>query len=365
MFKFDSILGKHDHRMFMDLLKDGEVRSSHRASPCFAVTNNELREHSKEYFDQMKIYPWIKVSRESDLQKWTDKWLEVMVEFPFVKRNLLEFTGYAFRADVPERDSEINKDKYFLVDLTGSRTEAYVVQKLIRLPQEFPGNIRVFGELVKFGYSVEHAWTASLYYNDYSMEYMYLDHHLPASNCDLKWWIDFWKDTSIAQSDGDDAVSTVLGGSHKLNSACTLEAFMHDLKEEDVPQHNVFVYGTLMHDEHNHGVLQEYIHKKKARRAGFSTLTGYAKMYDTGMGFPAVVPSLGAQPAICGEKYLVNNACLAALDRLEGYPDLYNRTTVVLDSGDTAWMYFQQEAKDDYVHIKYGNWKTHRRAANA
>lgn len=90
----------------------------------------------------------------------------------------------------------------------------------------------------------------------------------------------------------------------------------------------VFVYGTLKRYQCNHYYLMN------AELLGeFITPPEYT-MYDLGA-FPGV--SLNGTDRIMGEVYEVED--LKPIDRLEGYPTLYNRTEIYTPFGK-AWMYY-------------------------
>lgn len=96
----------------------------------------------------------------------------------------------------------------------------------------------------------------------------------------------------------------------------------------------LFVYGTLKRGFRNACYLNdaEYLGE-------FSTCSDYS-MYDFG-GYPAV--SQEGDSAIAGEVYAVNPEHLAATDRLEWYPDFYQRVVIETAYGE-AWMYVVQPA---------------------
>lgn len=93
--------------------------------------------------------------------------------------------------------------------------------------------------------------------------------------------------------------------------------------------YRVFVYGTLKKGYHNHLLLEdsEYL-------GPFVTEPEYT-MHSL-MAYPAVIP-IGMTP-ITGEVYEVDKSTFKDLDRLEGYPSLYDRIAIYTDYG-TAWMY--------------------------
>lgn len=110
----------------------------------------------------------------------------------------------------------------------------------------------------------------------------------------------------------------------------------------------LFVYGTLMNGEPNHPVLGRAIYRGAERISG---------------GFGLV--SLGAYPALVrdmnggnvfGEVYEITPETLAATDRLEGHPHLYQREVVTLDNGTPVWAYIMQRAADR-PRIRCGAWR--------
>lgn len=92
----------------------------------------------------------------------------------------------------------------------------------------------------------------------------------------------------------------------------------------------VFVYGTLLRGESNHGLLS------RARFLGDGVTTPDYRLLDMG-GFPALV-----QPGECavhGEVYAVDDCSLALLDELEDHPSYYRRTTIRLADGREVQSY--------------------------
>ncbi|MBK1735860.1 hypothetical protein CKO15_11340 [Halorhodospira abdelmalekii] len=106
----------------------------------------------------------------------------------------------------------------------------------------------------------------------------------------------------------------------------------------------VFVYGTLKRGHSNHHVL--------ARANGrflmaWATAPEY-ELIDLGA-FPAVRE--GGGTAIQGEIYKVRD--LAPIDRLEGYPMLYDRKRIETPCG-SAWLYIKNDARG--AVIPSGEW---------
>ena len=125
--------------------------------------------------------------------------------------------------------------------------------------------------------------------------------------------------------------------------------------------HILFVYGTLKQGFHNHHCLGD-----NARFLGIGVLPGF-QMYHLG-GFPAIAPwepsatqefQTAEHWKIHGELYEVDDKGFKSCDRLEGYPDFYNRTQVkvITEHGTiTAWVYHFDKAPKAPL-VKDGNWK--------
>lgn len=98
--------------------------------------------------------------------------------------------------------------------------------------------------------------------------------------------------------------------------------------------HNrVFVYGTLKRGNRVRG-MDKMGNAKFINEA--VTVDAEYSLYDLGA-FPAV--SRRGENRIQGEVWEVDDALMAILDVIEGYPDFYNRCEVVTTEG-TAWMYY-------------------------
>jgi gamma-glutamylaminecyclotransferase len=86
----------------------------------------------------------------------------------------------------------------------------------------------------------------------------------------------------------------------------------------------LFVYGSLLRGEINHGRLAGASFLREARTEPAFDLV------DLGP-YPALVR--GGRTAVLGELYAVPPALLAALDAFEGHPDTYRRSRIHLDDG--------------------------------
>ncbi len=90
----------------------------------------------------------------------------------------------------------------------------------------------------------------------------------------------------------------------------------------------LFVYGTLKRGLANHRQLAG------ACFAGEATMPGI-DLHDLGP-FPMAIAGAGCAH---GELYRVGDSLLAALDRFEGAPRLYERRRLPLADGRQAWVY--------------------------
>lgn len=108
----------------------------------------------------------------------------------------------------------------------------------------------------------------------------------------------------------------------------------------------LFVYGTLKKGFHNAFYLQD------ARFLGEFTTGAMYTMYNFG-NYPAVRET--GETAIRGEVYEINQTQLASTDRLEWYPDFYQRVVIETRFGD-AWMYVVSERLCVDKVATSGNW---------
>lgn len=118
---------------------------------------------------------------------------------------------------------------------------------------------------------------------------------------------------------------------------------------EDFKKFRVFVYGTLKTGHGNHHLLEDSVFVGK--RAHFLPFI----LKDLGP-FPIAVPSQ-SNHTIQGEEYIVDEQTLQRLDRLEGYPDFYNRTTI--SGAKNYYIYFANspEKYEDAPTIRNGKWR--------
>ena len=115
----------------------------------------------------------------------------------------------------------------------------------------------------------------------------------------------------------------------------------------------VFVYGTLLVGERNHR------HLTGARLVGEARTKPAFWLHDLGP-FPALVA--GGEHAVLGEVYAVDEAVLAALDRLEDHPRLYRRTSIVLANRSSVETYLLTPKQvAGHPIIDSGSWRARRK----
>lgn len=120
----------------------------------------------------------------------------------------------------------------------------------------------------------------------------------------------------------------------------------------------VFVYGTLMRGEHNHGLLFG------SRFVSTSFTQPEFELVNLG-DFPALIPAEGEDAgfAICGEVYAVDKMILEILDEVEDHPRFYRRVPVELADGLLVQAYIlSQHQAAFYPRIESGDWRQHHQA---
>lgn len=124
---------------------------------------------------------------------------------------------------------------------------------------------------------------------------------------------------------------------------------------------NLFVYGTLLHGESNHHVLN-------GATLLYADEMLQAKMYDTGNGYPAI--ELAKRSTIVGDIYEIPDHMWLDLDDLEGHTgnpttDLYSKEIVkvrTLDALIEAVVYTICDESMKMVEIPSGDWKAYRQS---
>ena len=113
----------------------------------------------------------------------------------------------------------------------------------------------------------------------------------------------------------------------------------------------IAAYGTLRAGEHNERFCRNAVSRKTA------TIPG--TLYDTGWGFPAFVPK-GETPVVV-ELIEIPLADWPAMDRLEGYPRMYDRrlypATLADGTKTKAWIYVMNRLPPQSTVIESGDWK--------
>ena len=113
----------------------------------------------------------------------------------------------------------------------------------------------------------------------------------------------------------------------------------------------IAAYGTLRSGECNERFCRNAISRRSA------TISG--SLYDTGWGFPAFVPK--GKTKVSVELIEIPIRDWADVDRLEGYPRLYDRMLVpaTLADGSTveAWIYTMNHLPETAKVIVSGDWK--------
>ena len=116
----------------------------------------------------------------------------------------------------------------------------------------------------------------------------------------------------------------------------------------------LIVYGTLMSGERNHGFCRNAVSITSC------SITG--TLYDTGYGFPAFVPE--GENTVAAELIEIPFEDWEAVDRLEGYPRLYDRLMFPAKLADgtdtTGWVYVMHNLPEMAQVIESGSWKEYR-----
>lgn len=112
----------------------------------------------------------------------------------------------------------------------------------------------------------------------------------------------------------------------------------------------VFVYGTLRKGEGNHHILMNSACIEQEDEVESFTL------YKVNPHYPAAVPRLIPGYSIKGEVYGIDEFTLERLDRLEGYPNLYDRVEVETKKGHRAIMYIWNGSPLNNI-IESGDWR--------
>ena len=109
----------------------------------------------------------------------------------------------------------------------------------------------------------------------------------------------------------------------------------------------VFVYGSLR----QYGALHDYLNSsdflgEKKTQKGFT-------LFSLGP-FPAMVRT--GEGVVVGEVYEVNKQVLSILDQVEGHPDFYVRTLIVLEDGEQVEAYLLPGEPYNCAVVQSGDW---------
>jgi molybdenum cofactor guanylyltransferase len=116
----------------------------------------------------------------------------------------------------------------------------------------------------------------------------------------------------------------------------------------------IFVYGTLLAGESNHGLLAS------AKFLGADRLPN-AKLYNLGA-YPMMLPGEGT---VTGEVYRVTADTLAELDILEEHPKIYFRDQIILESGRSSQVYWgRSQYTVNCPGIACGDWRLRDRVSS-
>lgn len=113
----------------------------------------------------------------------------------------------------------------------------------------------------------------------------------------------------------------------------------------------VFVYGSLMKGEFNHGILKN----ETTTFLGEDATKEEYTFYDLG-GFPGLVR--GGTQSVVGEIYEISSFTRRNLDVLESHPQFYRRTKIELKSGEKVEAYILNEGYAiNCPVIESGSWR--------
>lgn len=116
----------------------------------------------------------------------------------------------------------------------------------------------------------------------------------------------------------------------------------------------LFVYGTLMSGEPYHHRLME-----KARFLCKTKTAPSFHLVDLGT-YPGLVE--GGETPVVGELYEIDEALQTVIDRLEGHPHLYHRTSICLEGGEEVTAYLlPRKAAQRFPVVPDGDWKKYQR----
>lgn len=111
----------------------------------------------------------------------------------------------------------------------------------------------------------------------------------------------------------------------------------------------VFVYGTSMSGEPNHGLMTG------ARYVADACTKPEFDLVDLG-GFPAMIS--GGETTINGEIYAISAVGVRVMDEVEDHPEYFRRTPVLLADGKEVLSYILPQSQGrPYPRIQSGSWR--------
>lgn len=110
----------------------------------------------------------------------------------------------------------------------------------------------------------------------------------------------------------------------------------------------LFVYGTLKKGYPNHGAISS------AKYLGHGVLRGF-RMIHLGQ-YPAVFKAHMDTCITHGEVFSVTEDQLKHCDFIEGHPEYYKRSGVIVEGFGLCWTYVQPKPEDNYRAIMSGQW---------
>lgn len=117
----------------------------------------------------------------------------------------------------------------------------------------------------------------------------------------------------------------------------------------------IITYGTLMSGQRNHHWCRNCM--------GIVPCTFFGTLFDTRHNFPALV--LEGHTEIKAELIILPLTSLPAIDRLEGYPRLYNRKLITARAFDGSqvhglvYFFKREQIQRSFVLIPNGDWKAY------
>ena len=249
----------------------------------------------------------------------------------------------------------------FIVERKDNSTMLFCLQTL-RIPQEFPDCLAMYDAMKQAGFSINHALLGSWMYKlkDHSGSLAagrILDavsisgggHSPMASHFNTTDLLNFINSGVLPEPDKPNGFRSPF---HREKSRDMwdrtngVDRFLSITKDDVVGY--IGVYGTLKRGHPNHRLLENAIKV----RDGFYELP--MEMVSLGP-FPALVPSQRVND-IYMEIYGVNKDEYKDVERLEGYPNMYDRFSFLVDDFEVE-AYYMEDTMEHNERVRGGNWK--------